>query len=353
MRQLFDGADMYRASARHSRRRPERRRPHPAAGGGRGGATTRSTRSSARRWTLGIPTQGRILLTTRAHFVGDAAQGRLHANAVPDLAHLANDVVHRGRQAAWRDDHRLRAAQQLQRLHPPRAPAAPAVRPRRWKRKPLRCRGTEPCATGRNAGAAESRGKEFMDAALDAYRRHLALHKWRQVMDMQRSELAGKRMAPEQAIREAGRFPGLGAYQDVWERWWEAQVVAVAGSEGAASGTHRDRRERGARRGDRHPAAEGRRAARRRSVLQDVPGPSAGPLAGGRIRQPGRTVNGGGHASGPRLHPVSSDVLPPVRKAVVEGAGGGVCRCPAGRHAGAHRGRGLGTPPDGQRLAGH
>ena len=80
-------------------------------------------------------------------------------------------------------------------------------------------------------GRGRKQGKEFMDAALDAYRRHLALHKWRQVMDMQRSELAGKRMAPEQAIREAGRFPGLGAYQDVWERWWEAQVVAVAGSE--------------------------------------------------------------------------------------------------------------------------
>ena len=70
-------------------------------------------------------------------------------------------------------------------------------------------------------------GKEFMDAALDAYKRHLALHKWRQVMDVQ----ASVDVAPEQAVREAGRFPGLGAYQDVWERWWEAQVVAVAGSE--------------------------------------------------------------------------------------------------------------------------
>jgi len=34
-----------------------------------------------------------------------------------------------------------------------------------------------------------------------------------------------------EAIREAGRFPGLGAYQEVWERWWKAQVVAVVGSE--------------------------------------------------------------------------------------------------------------------------
>ena len=76
-------------------------------------------------------------------------------------------------------------------------------------------------------GRGRKQGKEFMDAALDAYKRHLALHKWRQVMDVQ----ASVNIAPEQAVREAGRFPGLGAYQDVWERWWDAQVVAVAGSE--------------------------------------------------------------------------------------------------------------------------
>lgn len=76
-------------------------------------------------------------------------------------------------------------------------------------------------------GRGRKQGKEFMDAALDAYKRHLALHKWRQVMDVQ----ASANIEPEQAVREAGRFPGLGAYQDLWERWWEAQVVAVAGSE--------------------------------------------------------------------------------------------------------------------------
>ena len=65
-------------------------------------------------------------------------------------------------------------------------------------------------------------GKEFMDAALDAYRRHLALHKWRQVMDAQ----ASVGVTPEQAIREAGRFPGLGAYRNVWERWWDEQVTS-------------------------------------------------------------------------------------------------------------------------------
>lgn len=76
-------------------------------------------------------------------------------------------------------------------------------------------------------GRGRKQGKEFMDAALDAYKRHLALHKWRQVMDVQ----ASVNIAPEQAVREAGRFPGLGLYQDVWERWWDAQVVATAVSE--------------------------------------------------------------------------------------------------------------------------
>lgn len=76
-------------------------------------------------------------------------------------------------------------------------------------------------------GRGRKQGKEFMDAALDAYKRHLALHKWRQVMDAQ----ASVNIAPEQAVREAGRFPGLGPYQDVWERWWDAQVVATAVSE--------------------------------------------------------------------------------------------------------------------------
>lgn len=76
-------------------------------------------------------------------------------------------------------------------------------------------------------GRGRKQGKEFMDAALDAYRRHLALHKWRQVMDAQ----AAVNMAPGRAIREAGRFPGLGPYQDVWERWWDEQVVAATGAE--------------------------------------------------------------------------------------------------------------------------
>ena len=74
----------------------------------------------------------------------------------------------------------------------------------------------------RRRRGGRKQGKEFMDAALDAYRRHLALHKWRQVMDAQ----ASVGITARQAVREAGRFPGLGAYQDVWERWWDEKVTS-------------------------------------------------------------------------------------------------------------------------------
>ncbi len=72
-------------------------------------------------------------------------------------------------------------------------------------------------------GKGRRKSKEFMDAAMDAYARHLALRKWREVTD--RQEGLGFDMA--QAVQEAGRFAGLGPYQDLWERWWAAEVVAV------------------------------------------------------------------------------------------------------------------------------
>lgn len=74
----------------------------------------------------------------------------------------------------------------------------------------------------RRGRGGRKQGKEFMDAALDAYRRHLALHKWRQVLDLQ----ASTSVTPRQALLQTGRFPGLGAYQDVWERWWDQQVAS-------------------------------------------------------------------------------------------------------------------------------
>ncbi len=69
----------------------------------------------------------------------------------------------------------------------------------------------------------KKKGKEFMDAALDAYIRDLALEKWRQVTDLQ--ETLGVDTA--QAVCDAGRFPERGPYRNIWERWWQTQIVAV------------------------------------------------------------------------------------------------------------------------------
>jgi hypothetical protein len=73
----------------------------------------------------------------------------------------------------------------------------------------------------------KQKGKEFMDAALDAYIRDLALEKWRQVTDLQES--LGVDLA--QAVRDAGGFPERDAYRSIWERWWQMEVVAVASAQ--------------------------------------------------------------------------------------------------------------------------
>jgi hypothetical protein len=69
------------------------------------------------------------------------------------------------------------------------------------------------------------KSKELMDAALDGYIRGLALEKWREVTDLQES--LGVDIA--QAFRDAGSFPQRGSYRNIWERWWQNEVVAVAG----------------------------------------------------------------------------------------------------------------------------
>lgn len=66
------------------------------------------------------------------------------------------------------------------------------------------------------------KSKEFMDAALDAYIRHLALEKWREINDLRESS----GMSPREALREAGRFPERGPYRQLWTRRWEEEVSA-------------------------------------------------------------------------------------------------------------------------------
>ena len=75
---------------------------------------------------------------------------------------------------------------------------------------------------GKGGKQGRRKSKEFMDAALEAYIRHLALQKWREVTDLQ--ETVGIDTA--QAICEAGRFLERGAYRDIWERCWRSEVTA-------------------------------------------------------------------------------------------------------------------------------
>lgn len=71
-------------------------------------------------------------------------------------------------------------------------------------------------------------GKEFMDAAREAFVRYVALEKWREIEDMR--ETLGFDWA--RAAKEAGQFPGRGRYQALWVLRWEEQVLPdVAGTD--------------------------------------------------------------------------------------------------------------------------
>ena len=80
---------------------------------------------------------------------------------------------------------------------------------------------------GKGGKQGRRKSKEFMDAALEAYIRHLALQKWREVTDLQ--ETVGVDTA--QAICEAGSFLERGAYRDIWERCWRSEVAAARAPE--------------------------------------------------------------------------------------------------------------------------
>jgi len=67
-------------------------------------------------------------------------------------------------------------------------------------------------------------GKEFMDAAREAFVRFVALEKWREMEDMR--ETLGFDWA--KAAKEAGHFLGRGPYQPLWVRRWEEHVLPQA-----------------------------------------------------------------------------------------------------------------------------
>lgn len=75
---------------------------------------------------------------------------------------------------------------------------------------------------GRRRDRAE--GKEFMDAAREAFVRYVALDKWREIEDM-RDTLG---FDWSRAAAEAGQFPGRGPYHPLWVRRWREQVLPHA-----------------------------------------------------------------------------------------------------------------------------
>jgi hypothetical protein len=65
-------------------------------------------------------------------------------------------------------------------------------------------------------------GNAFMDTVRPAFIRWLALEKWREIEDL-RATLG---FTLEQALEEAGQFPGRGRYQRLWVTQWKAEVRA-------------------------------------------------------------------------------------------------------------------------------
>ena len=65
------------------------------------------------------------------------------------------------------------------------------------------------------------KSKEFMDAGREAFVRHVALEKWREMEDI-RETLGFDWPA---AAREAAQFLNRGPYRDLWVRQWQKHVL--------------------------------------------------------------------------------------------------------------------------------
>lgn len=103
-------------------------------------------------------------------------------------------------------------------------------------------------------------GTQLIDVAREAFIRHLALDRWRDVEDLR--ETNG--LTWEAALREAGGFVERWPYHALWRRRWEAEVIPAAGSdpgavfaaiEGAVTSALAEEEAERAARGDR-PLAE-------------------------------------------------------------------------------------------------
>jgi hypothetical protein len=111
--------------------------------------------------------------------------------------------------------------------------------------------------TKRDRKRERAEGKEFMDAAREAFVRYVALEKWREIEDMR--ETLGFDWA--RAAKEAGHFLERGSYAPLWVRRWEEHVSPqatgtdpgrlFAALEGAVSAAVRDEEGERKSRGDR------------------------------------------------------------------------------------------------------
>ena len=77
-------------------------------------------------------------------------------------------------------------------------------------------------ARNRRAGKKRkrSKNKEFMDAALDAYIRDQALHKWHELQDL----LENERLELPAALDAGAEFFEKGAYREIWQQQWRGAV---------------------------------------------------------------------------------------------------------------------------------
>ena len=69
----------------------------------------------------------------------------------------------------------------------------------------------------------KSKNKEFMDAALDAFIRDQSLQKWNEVQGLK----AGAEVDQKEAVKSSSEFFKKGQYRDVWQRWWQNEVIEM------------------------------------------------------------------------------------------------------------------------------
>ena len=63
-----------------------------------------------------------------------------------------------------------------------------------------------------------------MDAALDAFVRDQSLQKWNEVQGL----VAGAEIEQKEAVKSSSEFFVKGQYREIWQRWWQDEVIGTA-----------------------------------------------------------------------------------------------------------------------------